>query len=84
VDNSMTRRHGGAGLGLAIAQRLAQQMGGSITVASTAGAGSTFTLRMPAAVPPPARTNARRAERLRRAPRARGPRTTRNLRPSRA
>jgi PAS domain S-box-containing protein len=58
VDGSMSRRHGGAGLGLAIAQRLAKQMGGAITVASTVAVGSTFTLRMPAAVPPHPKTNA--------------------------
>jgi two-component system sensor histidine kinase/response regulator len=49
VDGSLTRRYGGAGLGLAIARRLAEQMGGNLTVVSTPGSGSTFTLRMPAA-----------------------------------
>jgi PAS domain S-box-containing protein len=48
VDGSMTRRHGGAGLGLAIAHKLARQMGGSITVVSRYGTGSTFTLHLPA------------------------------------
>ena len=49
VDSTLSRRHGGAGLGLAIARRLAEQMGGSITVESTPGHGATFTLRLPLA-----------------------------------
>jgi PAS domain S-box-containing protein len=49
VDSSLTRRYGGAGLGLAISQRLAEQMNGAITVESTPGQGSSFTLRLPLA-----------------------------------
>lgn len=47
ADTTTTREYGGSGLGLQISRRLAEIMGGSITVESEQGVGSRFTLRLP-------------------------------------
>lgn len=47
ADSSITRRYGGSGLGLAITKALAEQMGGSISVMSEYGVGTTFTVTIP-------------------------------------
>jgi signal transduction histidine kinase len=48
VDGSSTSRFGGTGIGLALAQKLAQSMKGKISVDSTLGAGASFLLTLPA------------------------------------
>jgi signal transduction histidine kinase len=47
VDGSSTRRFGGSGLGLSLAQRLAHLLGGEIYVESALGEGSTFRAEIP-------------------------------------
>lgn len=50
ADGSATRRFGGAGIGLSVARGLARRLGGDVDVASEAGKGATFTLRLPSSV----------------------------------
>ncbi|MBF0422313.1 MAG: response regulator [Magnetococcales bacterium] len=46
-DASITRKHGGSGLGLTISRRLAELLNGSISVQSEVGKGSVFSLNLP-------------------------------------
>jgi two-component system phosphate regulon sensor histidine kinase PhoR len=48
VDKGRSRKLGGTGLGLAIVKHIAQVHGGSVTVKSALGKGSTFTIHLPA------------------------------------
>jgi two-component system sensor histidine kinase SenX3 len=47
VDRARSRDTGGTGLGLAIVRHVAHNHGGTVTVASREGEGSTFVLRLP-------------------------------------
>lgn len=54
TDTSRTRSTGGSGLGLAITRHLVEAHDGTVSVSSMVGAGSTFTVRVPARTPVPA------------------------------
>jgi signal transduction histidine kinase len=47
VDGSMSREHGGMGLGLAVVKKLVTLLGGHIRVRSLEGFGSTFSVILP-------------------------------------
>jgi signal transduction histidine kinase len=51
LAKGLTKRHGGVGLGLAISRDMARTMNGDVTVDSTFGFGSRFTLTLPRSAP---------------------------------
>jgi signal transduction histidine kinase len=50
VDQSRTREFGGTGLGLSITRKLLDRLGGTVTVKSTYGEGSIFSVTLPLSV----------------------------------
>ncbi|MFI6071806.1 ATP-binding protein [Actinoplanes sp. NPDC051343] len=61
ADRARGRATGGSGLGLSIARKLVEAHGADISVVSRPGAGSTFTVRLPAVRPRPPPLRAGRA-----------------------
>lgn len=57
VDSSDTRQYGGSGLGLVITKQIVELMGGTITVQSKEGLGSTFIVEIPLKLIKPAEEN---------------------------
>ena len=53
ADETTTRKYGGTGLGLALSRAFARLLGGDISVESTEGEGTCFTVRIPAIAPEP-------------------------------
>jgi PAS domain S-box-containing protein len=64
ADMTLTRQHGGTGLGLTIAKRLARVMGGDLTVRSDPGVGSVFFLWLPAAAEEALETTLSRSDQM--------------------
>lgn len=52
LDSRLSRQYAGTGLGLALVQRMVELHGGSVTVTSTPGQGSRFTIALPITAPP--------------------------------